>query len=257
MIICVPCAQMMRYPDIHSEHVDDAVYGTECEILDTLAGFCRVRTSYGYEGYVKQEELAEKLAEPNRVVTAKFADLVREPKNFYAPELTLPFGSLVDAGYPREYPRYAMIVLPDKRMFWVRSEQLGEIPAQKDEQTARNVICETAESFLGVQYRWGGRTHAGIDCSGLAFTSYRAAGINIWRDADPDRSPNMRAVSKEELAPGDLIFFPGHVAVHLEHGRFIHATSSAARVCFASLNKEDPEYNEWCANNVVCCKTVF
>ena len=257
MIISVPCATVFRYPDAHSEHTDDAVYGTECEILDSLAGFCRVRTSYGYEGYVRESELTEKLAEPNRVVTAMWADLVREPVNCYAPELTLPFGSLVDAGYPREYPRYAMIVLPDKRMFWVRAEQLGEIPAQKDEQTARKIICETAKSFLGVQYRWGGRTHAGIDCSGLAFTSYRAAGITIWRDADPGMFADKRTVSKEELKPGDLIFFPGHVAVHIENGRFIHATSSGARVCYGSLSKEDGDYSEWCANNIVCCKTVF
>ena len=257
MIISVPCAFLMRYPDPSSEHVDDAVYGTECELLDKLAGYCLIRTSYGYEGYVRENEIAEKLAEPNRVVTAMWADLVREPNNFHSPELTLPFGSLVDAGFPREYPRYAMIVLPDKRMFFIRAEQLGEIPVQKDEQTSRKVICDVAKTFLGVQYRWGGRTHAGIDCSGLAFTSYRAAGINIWRDADIDKNPNMRNICKEELEPGDLIFFPGHVAVSLGGGSFIHATSSGARVCMASLEKGRPDYNEWCANNIICCKTVF
>ena len=257
MIISVPYAQLMRYPDKSSEHVDDAVYGTECEVLDSLAGYCRVRTSYGYEGYVKQQELAEKLAEPNRVVTAKWADLVCEPNNFHSPELTLPFGSLVDVGYPREYPRYAMVVLPDKRMFFIRAEQLGPVPGFKDEATARKVICDTALSFLGTQYRWGGRTHAGVDCSGLAFTSYRAAGITIWRDADVDKNPNMRKIERSELKPGDLMFFPGHVAVYLGEDKFVHATSSAARVCVASLNKNDTDYNEWCAGNMTCAGTVF
>jgi len=257
MIISVPCASLMRYPERNSEHVDDAVYGTECEILDTLAGYCRVRTSYGYEGYVRQDELAEKLAEPNRVVTARWADLVREPKNFYAPELTLPFGSLVDAGYTAEFPRYAAVVLPDKRMFWIRAEALGEVPSFTDEQTARKIICETALSFLGVQYRWGGRTHAGIDCSGLAFTSYRAAGITIWRDADFEKNENMRREALYALKPGDLLFFPGHVAVYLGEKRFVHATSSGAKVCVASLDKNDPDYNEWCANNITCAGTVF
>ena len=49
------------------------------------------------------------------------------------------------------------------------------------EEAFRESIVQTAYSYLGTQYRWGGKTACGIDCSGLAFMSYFRNGILIWR----------------------------------------------------------------------------
>ena len=66
MIICVPAAHVYRYPDITSEHIDEAVYGTECEILDEINGFYRVDLSYGYRGYVLKSDICAPAAKATR-----------------------------------------------------------------------------------------------------------------------------------------------------------------------------------------------
>ncbi len=257
MIVSVPVAYLYRYPTFDSEHVDDALYGTEVEVLDRLCGFAKIRTSYGYEGYIDVTEIAEKLASPNRIVTAPWADLKKSPENFYAPVMALPMGALVDVGFSKEIPRHAMVVLPDKRMFYIRLEDIGEIPVYKDEETARETICRYALSFMGTQYRWGGRTHSGVDCSGLAFTAYQMAGITIWRDADIDRTPGMKKIPLDSAKKGDLFFFPGHVAVCIGGKRFVHSSSGRNFVGINSLDKDDPDYSEWYLNNLKCVGTMF
>ena len=261
MIISVPVSELFRYPTVESEHVDDALYGTEVTVLDSLCGFKKIRTSYGYEGYVRETDISEKLASPNRIIVYPWADLKPAGSNFYAPIMALPMGSLVDAGFSEELGRHAMIVLPDKRMFYIRKEALGVIPHITDEDEARKVIVDSALSFIGTQYRWGGRTHNGVDCSGLAFTAYQMAGITVWRDADPDRTEGMKLYQPDQLKdcakPGDMLFFPGHVALYLGKNKFVHASSGRGAVGINSLDPEDLDYNKWCNENLKCIGSMF
>lgn len=257
MIISVPVCDLYRYPSADSEHIDEAMFGTEVKITDSAAGFVKIITEYGYEGWINQSETANEAEKPNSVITFPWADLLKDDKNFFAPVLTLPFGAKVAAGFSESFPRHAFVILPDKRMYYLRKEALGEPPAGLSEEKAREVIIKTSLSFLGVQYRWGGRTHMGIDCSGLAFNSYRAAGINIWRDAYIEKSPALKRIPLERAKPADLLFFDGHMAVYLGEGKFIHSASSGARVDFASFDENSPVYSEWCAQNLICAGTAF
>ncbi|NLN55609.1 MAG: C40 family peptidase [Clostridiales bacterium] len=257
MIVSVPVAHLFRYPAESSEHVDEAMFGTEVEIIDKVENFVKIKTEYGYSGWVDKESLSEKLADPNRIIVLPWADLLPNDKNFNKPVMTLPMGSKVDAGFSEQFDRHAFVVLPDKRMFYIRKAALGNIPENLDEKNAREIICKTALSFSGVQYRWGGRTHMGIDCSGLAFTACQMAGIPIWRDADPGKTPDLKPLPLDSAKKGDLLFFKGHMAVYLGEGSFVHASSGDGRVTVASFDKNSINFNEWCANNLICAGTVF
>lgn len=80
-----------------------------------------------------------------------------------------------------------------------------------------NVVA-SAEKFLGLKYKWGGKTpKSGFDCSG--FTSYvmQENGVNV-QGASHHQSKLGKKVSKSKVAPGDLIFFGkgskvSHVAI--------------------------------------------
>jgi cell wall-associated NlpC family hydrolase len=95
-------------------------------------------------------------------------------------------------------------------------------------------IIAQAERFLGVHYLWGGLSAWGFDCSGLIWDIYRAHGLTIPRDADP-QFHHGAAVARSGLRPGDLLFFGSpsyaeHVSLYLGGDRMLEAPDSAHRV---------------------------
>jgi cell wall-associated NlpC family hydrolase len=84
-----------------------------------------------------------------------------------------------------------------------------------------------AERFLGTPYLWGGKSSLGIDCSGLVQTVYRAIGVAAPRDSDMQADSLGTAVSLDPAAwaRGDVLCWPGHVALVREAQTIIHANA--------------------------------
>ena len=83
-----------------------------------------------------------------------------------------------------------------------------------------------AQQQLGVPYRWGGSSPSGFDCSGLVSYVYGRVGISIPHNAAQQYRFGT-PVSREQLIPGDLVFFDRlrHNGIYLGDGRFVHATT--------------------------------
>ena len=114
------------------------------------------------------------------------------------------------------------------------------------EEAFRAAVCEQAKRYMGTEYRWGGKSGRGIDCSGLVSSAYMQCGVLIYRDAKIIEGWPMHEVAFENKKPGDALFFPGHVALYLGEGRYIHSTGAAASggVVINSLEPSDPLYRE-------------
>lgn len=114
------------------------------------------------------------------------------------------------------------------------------------EEVFRAAVCEQAKKYMGTEYRWGGKSGRGIDCSGLVSSAYMQCGVLIYRDASIVEGWPMHEVPFEEKKPGDALFFPGHIALYLGGGRYIHSTGAAASggVVLNSLDPADPLYRE-------------
>lgn len=80
-----------------------------------------------------------------------------------------------------------------------------------------------AMSKLGTPYVWGGTGNGGFDCSGLTQWAWRQAGVEIPRTAEAQTVG--RQVSANELQPGDLVVWDGHVAMYKGSGEMIEAGS--------------------------------
>jgi cell wall-associated NlpC family hydrolase len=99
--------------------------------------------------------------------------------------------------------------------------------------------ASVAMQFLGVPYVWGGSSPSGFDCSGLVMYVYAQLGVSLphYTVAQWDY-PNSVSVPRDQLQPGDLVFFDGlgHVGIYIGNGEFIHAPHTGAVVSIDSLN---------------------
>lgn len=99
-----------------------------------------------------------------------------------------------------------------------------------DKRSQREIIAETALTYLNSPYLWGGRTAWGIDCSGFTQLVYRVAGKLIPRDASQQISGGTTLNFLSEAQAGDLAFFDNedgvivHVGIILDSSRIIHAS---------------------------------
>ena len=145
---------------------------------------------------------------------------------------------------------------PDPAWF---TRQAQRVIADADEEQLREAAVQSARSYLGCAYRWGGKSPLGIDCSGLVFMSWMEQGILVYRDALIKDGFPIRQIDRADVKKGDLLFFPGHVAMSLGGDRFIHATGAEASpyVRINSLHAQDEDYREDLAGNVTMCGTVF
>ncbi len=81
-----------------------------------------------------------------------------------------------------------------------------------------------AMRYLGVPYVWGGASPSGFDCSGLTMYVYAQLGLSLPHYAASQYGMGV-AVGRDQLQPGDLIFFRGlgHMGMYIGGGNFIHA----------------------------------
>lgn len=87
-------------------------------------------------------------------------------------------------------------------------------------------IADFALQFVGNPYVWGGTSLTnGADCSGFAQSVYKHFGISIPRTS-AEQSQYGQKVAFDDLQPGDLVFYAGHVAISIGDGRIVHASSA-------------------------------
>jgi cell wall-associated NlpC family hydrolase len=117
------------------------------------------------------------------------------------------------------------------------SQPLPDIPTN----TLGGQAVALAYEFLGVPYVWGGSTPSGFDCSGLTMYVYGQLGIKLGHYTGFQYYEGRR-VPRDQLEPGDLLFFhansigvPQHEGMYIGNGSFIHAPHTGDVVKISSL----------------------
>ena len=102
-------------------------------------------------------------------------------------------------------------------------------------------LLELAAKHLGTPYRYGGQNPGGFECSGFAKYNFSQVGINLPRTA-AEQAAMGTAVAREELLPGDLVYFRcggggiDHVGIYSGNNQFIHSSSPrSGGVIYSSL----------------------
>jgi cell wall-associated NlpC family hydrolase len=103
---------------------------------------------------------------------------------------------------------------------------------------AAQKAVDTALAQVGDPYVWGASGPDAFDCSGLTQYAYSAAGVSLPHSSS-SQSRMGTPVSRDQLQPGDLVFFyspVSHVGMYIGNGQMVHASTSGQPVKVASLD---------------------
>jgi cell wall-associated NlpC family hydrolase len=106
---------------------------------------------------------------------------------------------------------------------------------------AASRLDDTVSDLKGIDYDYGGTTTDGFDCSGFTGYVFKQFGIKLPRSSR-DQSTVGDRVAKDDLRPGDLVFFNtmgngvSHVGIYVGNNNFAHASSSRG-VTISSLDE--------------------
>jgi cell wall-associated NlpC family hydrolase len=98
-------------------------------------------------------------------------------------------------------------------------------------------VVGIAMQYLGIPYVWGGASPSGFDCSGFIMYVYAQLGVSLPHNAAMQYGYGL-PVSKDQLQPGDLVFFDGlgHNGMYIGGGQFIHSPHTGDVVKISSLS---------------------
>jgi hypothetical protein len=233
-VVLKPVANMYAQPAEDSEVVSQAIYGTNIGVVETRPGWLRVRTPDEYSGWMAAGDVLRGVgyAVSGRVarVEGLFANIYHEPNVAKRrPVITVPFETRLEViAEPDQDPRWLVVRLPDDRSGWL---QRGDVSFDSQPLSIEAAI-ELSRRFMGLPYTWGGTSSFGYDCSGFTQMLCRRRGTLIPRDADLQAAWHGGVpVKREELKPGDLLFFGSaadritHTGMYIGEAKFINATT--------------------------------
>jgi cell wall-associated NlpC family hydrolase len=229
--VVVGVAPLRREPRGDAMLDSEVLWGETLNILEEDdEGWARVRLDRdGYVGHLPGSAIlkGESPAATHRVATLG-TFLYPDTSIKRPPVDRLSFGSPVGVRAIREVDGRA----------WALTEQGALVAGHLVPIDVREADpVAVAERFLGVPYLWGGRSSLGIDCSGLVQTALFACGIAAPRDSGDQETALGVPVDLDPAAwrRGDLLFWPGHVALVRDRETFLHANGHAMAVAIEGI----------------------
>jgi|HubBroStandDraft_2_1064218.scaffolds.fasta_scaffold15595_2 cell wall-associated NlpC family hydrolase len=205
-------APLRAGPAANAGMASELLFGERVTVYDRKDGWAWVQAERdSYMGYAREDALGEVFA-PTHRVTALMTPLLPAP-DVKRPALDmLPLNARVHvAGREGRFVRIA------PRGF-VSESHLAPIDTKQSDWVA------VAEHFIGAPYIWGGKTIAGLDCSGFVQIALEAADIGCPRDSDMQQALGA-LVPQTQLQRGDLVFWNGHVGIMRDAEMLLHANA--------------------------------
>ena len=219
-------ADLRRRPEADAPLDTQLLFGETVTVYEEADGWAWVQNAEDdYVGYLEAACLGDAVpgAPPSHYLKVLRSFVYPEPDLKIPPIETLSFMSPLRVLGARE--RYSEVALPSGGRGWVITAHLAEMTETEPDYLA------TARMFLGVPYLWGGRSSLGLDCSALVQLCLARAGKACPRDTYVQEAGLGEPVAWHagETRPrrGDLIFFPGHVAIALDETEVLHSNAGA------------------------------
>ncbi len=217
-VVVMSRAQLRAEPDAGARLLTEVLFGEPFTIYELKNGWVWGQAPLdGYVGYLPARAISPKAKDATHRVSVPLTHVYPEPDIKAPPVISLPLTArLAIAGTE---PEQGLVEAEGNGWVWARHLQEAGKPVDN--------FVNTALGFMGAPYLWGGKTIAGIDCSGLVQLALAMKNIAIPRDSDMQPSAIGEPVDEQsELQRGDVVFFPGHVGIMLDAKRLLHANAT-------------------------------
>ena len=208
-----------------TKYVGDVVYTAEL--------FVRVSYSDGtvkdiYDGWYSPQVGMTLKQEGYNVVTMYYGDFSSNLEVYAnpAPE-TQPAAPETQPAAPETQPA-APAPAPETQPAAPETQPAAPAPAPAPSGNGQSIVDYAMQWIGQCNYVWGGTNltpGGGVDCSGFTMNVYAAFGISLPHYSG-EQINYGQAVSYEQLQPGDLICFSGHVGIYIGGGMMVHAASA-------------------------------
>ncbi len=202
-------------------------------------------TEDGINGYINLSDIEVVVEKSISYGVSKVDKVLKNDKSFY----TLVNGETVAI---EDFKDGIYTILDESGNEFKVNEKYIELRRNREKVSRGNVsrraatvtkVIEAAHNALGKPYVSGDIGKRGYDCSGLTYSIYlNILGIKLNRTSS-DQAKNGVAVNKDDLIPGDLVFFRtsgkgiGHVGLYIGDNNMIHASSGRKKVMISSLDE--------------------
>lgn len=217
-------------PSHKAEMVTQLLFGEKAEILEINENeWARIHGFWdGYIGWCKLSQLTiisqkEYSKQPRYVAATNNNKLLFEDY-----EQWLPLGAEL----------FGLKLLHDQP-----AKHKGKKTVVKDMLLTPDNLVHAAKHYMNAPYLWGGRTIAGIDCSGLTQMAFKLCGKDILRDASQQAGQGEQVDFLQHAKKGDLAFFENaegsitHVGLLLDNSHIIHATDTSGKVVIDKIDQ--------------------
>ncbi|WBU63301.1 C40 family peptidase [Paracoccus aerodenitrificans] len=216
--VSVPVADLLAQPDGARDR--QLNFGADVTIIEKRGDLAFVQAVRdGYCGWIRQADLTDQRPRITHRVSAPATHI------YAGPDIKQR-----ETGFLSLNARLSVVGTEGR---FAQLAEGGWVPLQSISDGFASDPVEAAESLIGTPYLWGANSRQGIDCSGLVQAALHGCGLACPGDSDLQRAAFAEV---EDMRRGDLLFWPGHVAMVCGDGRMIHATAWQMRVIHEDID---------------------
>ncbi len=208
----VSISPMRKSPSDASEMVSQLLFGEIVKVTDQQNNWIYIQSQQDqYEGWIDEKQIIY-LSE-------------KEAFNWLGKQIITTKNTLILGPFGKQsIPQGSYISKKSPTTFSIGNQNYTSIYKPKE-----IALISFAKTYLNTPYLWGGKSNAGIDCSGFSQIVYRSQGIELPRDASQQVHLG-NSINRKQAKAGDLAFFTNdagkviHVGILLSNSKIIHAS---------------------------------
>ena len=237
-----PIINVYKKTSLKSEIVTQMIYGESFKIINELSQWMKIRIKEdGYTGYLKKRKFNSYL-EPTHKISVLYSNIYKN-SNFKKKVGKLSYASKIKV--EKINGRFAKF-----QNRWIETKNIKPIKFKNKN------FFKDIKKFIGVKYKWGGKTFAGIDCSALIQVCLNFNNKSFPRDTGQQINFLKKKINLKNIKKNNIIYWKGHVALALSDKKLIHAYGPRKKTLIMDIQKTIDQIKKTASLKIICIKNI-